>query len=316
MTGQARIGVLDAEAGPLVDALVATGIDAASIVPVTDAVGDAERLASVDVCLARPDLLDEHLAHLPRLAWVQSTWAGIGPLLPVMARHPGLRVTGVKGIFGPLMAEYVFGWLAALERRLPDYLIQQEQGRWAPLPMRGLAGRRMTLFGLGSIGRHLASVAPAFGMTVVGVSRQGAPVAGVDAVHAVDDRLAAVAGSDYLVSVMPDTPATRGLIDAEVLAALAPGAILVNAGRGSAIDDDALVDAVRRGAVRAAVLDVFRTEPLPEAHPFWRTPGIHVTPHVSAPTRPEDIARLFAANLARWRAGEPLEGRVDPARGY
>lgn len=280
----------------------------------TDAPGPEH--AAAQICLARPDLLARHADRLPELRWVQSTWAGIRALLPLMAERPELVVTGVKGIFGPLMAEYLFGWLAMLERSGLEYPALQQQRRWQPLPQRRMAGRRMTLIGTGSIGQHLALVAAAFGVRVTGVSRSGAAVEGFEKVWRVEDRVAAASGADYLVSVVPDTPATRGLVDAPLLAALAPDSILVNVGRGSAVDDSALIAALANRRPRAAVLDVFRTEPLPEGDPLWSTPGVHLTPHVAATTMADDIAELFLGNLQRWRGGAALDAVIDANREY
>jgi phosphoglycerate dehydrogenase-like enzyme len=312
---QPPILILDEDADAIASALVEAGLSPDRLGPVTGAPGPEH--ADTRIALAAPDRLVAHADALPALEWVQSSWAGIRPLLPLMEQRPELVVTGVKGVFGPLMAEYLFGWLAALERSLLDYPALQARRRWQPLPQRRMAGRRMTLIGLGSIGAHLARVArSAFDLRVTGVSRSGRPVKGIDRVFPVAELVQAAEGADYLVSVVPDTPATRGLIDAPVLATLAPDAILVNVGRGSVLDDAALIAALPQRRPRAAVLDVFREEPLPEEHPLWATPGVHVTPHVAATTLPADIARLFLANLERREAGQEPDGRVDPARGY
>lgn len=307
--------ILDEDADAIAAALVAAGVAADRLRPVSGAPGPRHR--DLRIALAAPERMVAHADALPDLEWVQSTWAGIRPLLPLMAERPELLVTGVKGVFGPLMAEYLFGWLAALERGLLDYPALQARRRWQPLPQRRMAGRRMTLIGLGSIGAHLARVArDAFDLRVTGVSRSGRSVAGVEQVLPVERLVEAATGADYLVSVVPDTQATRGLIDAPVLAALAPDSILVNVGRGSVLVDDALIAALPERRPRAAVLDVFREEPLPEDDPLWTTAGVHVTPHVAATTLAGDIARLFLANLERWQAGQEPEGRIDPARGY
>ncbi len=307
-----RILVLDADASDIVAALEARRQGRYVVV------ADAARLDTDDaeVCLGSPDLVMAAADRLPQLRWIQSTWAGVQPLLPLLERRPQLQLTGVKGIFGPLMAEYVFGWVAALERRLFDYRQQQEEGLWRQLPERPSAGRRMVVLGLGSIGSHIAAVARAFGLTVAGVSRTGKPVAGVEKVYPVAELEQAVAGADYLISVVPDIPATRELIDAQVLAALAPGAILINVGRGSVVVDDDVLAALGSGQLGAAVLDVFREEPLPAKHPFWTTPGLYITPHTAAVTPPVALAELFLANLARYEAGQPLEHAVDRERGY
>jgi phosphoglycerate dehydrogenase-like enzyme len=307
--------ILDEDADAIAAALVEAGLPVGRLRPVTGAPGPEH--ADTRIALAAPDRMVAHADALPALEWVQSTWAGIRPLLPLMAERPELVVTGVKGVFGPLMAEYLFGWLAALERGLLDYPALQARRRWQPLPQRRMAGRRMTLIGLGSIGAHLARVArSAFDLRVTGVSRSGRPVEDVERVFPVEELAEAAAGADYLVSVVPDTEATRGLIDARVLSALARDAILINVGRGSVLEDAALIAALPERRPRAAVLDVFREEPLPEDDPLWTTPGVHITPHVAATTLAADIARLFLANLERREAGQEPAGRVDPARGY
>jgi len=282
------------------------------------AVSRPEQLGACEstICLGSPGHVVAAAAKLTSLRWVQSTWAGTAPLLPLLRARPELMVTGVKGIFGPLMAEYVFGWFAALERRLFDYRDQQQQGLWRQLPERPSAGRHMVILGVGSIGRHLAGVAKAFGLTVTGVSRTGEAAAGIERVVPVTALHEAVAGADYLVSVVPDTPATRDLIDADVLSALAPAAVFINVGRGSAVVEADVIEALVTGDLAAAVLDVFRDEPLPPQHPFWSTPNLYVTPHVAAVTPAAALAELFLDNLARFEAGQPLAHRVDAERGY
>ena len=309
--------VLDPDAAELVEALAARAPEAAERF-LACAAADALTAegSRARICLGTPDAVRAAAERLPELRWIQSTWAGIRPLLPLLAERPELQLTGVKGIFGPLMSEYVFGWILALERRLFDYAAQQQAGIWRQLPLRRFSGRRLVVLGTGSIGRHIATVGGTLGLEVTGVSRSGRAVAGIDEVHPVARLAEAVLGADYLVSVVPDTADTRDLIDAGVLAALAPGALLVNVGRGSAVVDADLVAALTEGRLGAAVLDVFREEPLSVTHPFWTTPNLHLTPHVAAETLADDIAGLFLANLARWQAGEPLAHRVDPAHGY
>ncbi|MDZ7827550.1 MAG: NAD(P)-dependent oxidoreductase [Gammaproteobacteria bacterium] len=187
--------ILDEDADAIAAALVEAGLPVDRLRPVTGAPGPEHR--HTRIALAAPDRMVAHARALPELEWVQSTWAGIRPLLPLMAERPELLVTGVKGVFGPLMAEYLFGWLAALERGLLDYPALQARRRWQPLPQRRMAGRRMTLIGLGSIGAHLAHVAhSAFDLRVTGVSRSGRPVAGVEQVFPVEQVVEAATGAD------------------------------------------------------------------------------------------------------------------------
>lgn len=315
MSRSLRVLVLDSDAEALLDALRPLLPEEVEVLLATGA-AEVSDGAGVRVCLGRPDLVADAALRLPELAWVQSTWAGVRPLLPLLAARPELVATAPKGIFGDAMAEYVLGWLVALDRRLLDYAAQQREGRWAQLPDRGLAGRRVLLLGTGSIGARVAEQLSLFGMEVLGVSRSGRAIPQCARTWPTEERLTAARGAEVLVNTLPETDATRGIVDAELLAALEPGSVLINVGRGSAIVEAALLQALGEGRLRAAVLDVFEQEPLPEAHPFWTTPGVHVTPHVSAPTRKADIARVFAANLDRWRHDRPLEGVVDPAHGY
>lgn len=310
-----RVLVLDPRAPAIVDAL-GPHVPADVAFDVAKGVAAVAEGEDARVCLGRPDLVALAGDRLPRLEWVQSTWAGVRPLLPLLAARPEIVATTPKGIFGDAMAEYVLGWLVALDRRLLDYVSQQREGYWKPLPDRGLTGRRVLLLGTGSIGGRVAERLAAFGMEVVGVSRSGRQTPGVARTWPTKDRLVAARRAEVLVNTLPETDATRGVIDAALLGALERGAVVVNVGRGSAVVDAALLDALATGQLSAAVLDVFEQEPLPAEHPFWTTPNIHVTPHVSAPTRDADIARVFAANLERWRTGRVLEGAVDSEAGY
>ena len=315
MARSLRVLVLDPDAAAIVAALrpqVSAEVDLAMAVGVAEIADDE----GARVCLGRPDLVAEASERLAALEWVQSTWAGVRPLIPLLAARPELTVTAPKGIFGDAMAEYVLGWLVALDRRLLDYAAQQREGRWAQLPDRGLAGRRVLLLGTGSIGSRVAERLASFGMEVVGVSRSGRQVPHFSRTWASGERLSAARGAEVLVNTLPETDTTRGIVSAKLLAAIDPGSVLINVGRGSAIVEQALLEALRGERLRAAVLDVFEQEPLPAAHPFWNTPNLHLTPHVSAPTRKADIARIFAANLHRWRGSRPLEGLVDPTHGY
>lgn len=271
-------------------------------------------LANTRVLLADPDLALAHLPLMPRLEWLQSTWAGVRPLVEQPRRD--FRLTGVKGIFGPLMSEYVFAQLLSLERRLPQQRQAQARGDWdAELPGL-LQGRRLGLLGVGSIGAHLAATGRHFGMEVWGLTREGAPRACLDQSLGSIDLPRLLSECDFLVASLPSTPATENLLDDSALVHIKPGAVLVNVGRGDLLDEAALVRALESGQLRAAVLDVFRQEPLPESHPFWVTPNLIMSFHTAAPSLPQAIAPLFLENLERFRKRQPLAHEVDFRRGY
>lgn len=162
----------------------------------------------------------------------------------------------------------------------------------------------------------VARRAEAFGVKLSGLNTRGQAQAPFSRCHRTEDRLAFARDLDFVVSLMPDTPATRGLIDGDFLQALPAGAVLINAGRANAIDHAALRQSVEDGHLRAAVLDVLPVEPLPEDDPLWRTSGIYITSHTAAPTEVTAIAPLFLDNLKRFLAGEALRYEIDFSRGY
>ncbi|MBY5992282.1 D-2-hydroxyacid dehydrogenase [Ferrimonas balearica] len=275
----------------------------------------SEDPTQASIWLAEPARAATLLRQGHRPAWLASTFAGVDPLMASDLPRD-YRLTNVRGIFGPLMAEYVFAHLLSRLRHLPRYAAQQDAGQWAPHPYATLAGQTLVLLGTGSIAQSIARVANAFGMTVLGVSRSGDAKAGFERVHPVAELTAALGQADVLVSVLPNTPQSRGLLDAHALAALPAHALLINVGRGHTLDHPALLAQLDAGALGHAVLDVFEQEPLPPASPLWSHPGITLTPHIAATSFAEQIAQQFLDNLARYRRGEPLAHQVDFTRGY
>lgn len=271
--------------------------------------------SACDVVLGEPALIAPALPRLPSARWVQSTWAGVEPLLDPSLRRD-YTLTNARGVFGALMSEYVFAYMLAHERRLFEKHASQRARRWDPAPPGTLRGKRLGLLGVGSIGAAIAKTAKAFAMRVRGYTRSSEASPDVDEYFHGDAREAFARDVDYLVSVMPNTPATRRLVDARLLAALPPRAVLINPGRGSTVDEAALVDALRNGRLAGAVLDVFDREPLPEDHAFWTLPTVIITSHTAALSRPEDIAPIFVDNYRRFVAGAPLQYRVDFDGGY
>jgi phosphoglycerate dehydrogenase-like enzyme len=251
-----------------------------------------------------------------RLAWIQAMAAGVNfALVPELPAD--VIVTRAPGVFGPWMTEYLVGWCTWVTQRMETYRQAQRLHRWrADVVPERLAGKTMVLIGLGDIGRTLARTARALGLRVLGVSRSGRPVPGVERVYRVSAMARALARADWAVVVLPLTAETRGLIDARALAALPSRAWLVNIGRGPVVDEAALVDALRGRRIAGAVLDVFATEPLPSGHPLWDLDNVVITPHIAGPSLPEDLAPIFNDNLARFLAGRPLRHVVDRARGY
>lgn len=280
---------------------------------------DASRIdasgTGYEIVLGSPSLIAPLLPELTSLRWIQSTWAGVEPLLAPSLRRDYV-LTNARGVFGTLMSEYVVAYMLAHERRLLDKYAAQQAGRWDASPPGSLKGRQIGLLGVGSIGAAIARTARHFGMRVKGYTRASAGCADVDEYFHADRRLAFAADLDYLIAVMPNTAETRLLVDAELIAALPPRAVFINPGRGSVVDESALAAALSAGRLAGAVLDVFQTEPLPEGHPLWRTPNVLITSHTAALSAPADIAPLFIDNYRRFAEGQPLIHRVDFEAGY
>lgn len=271
--------------------------------------------ASCPLWLGQPDLLAALLrrGHPPQ--WLQSTWAGVTPLLADDLPRD-YRLSRAVGIFGQVMAEYVLCHLLAHERQLFARLAAQVEQRWEQRLPRSLAGRRVLIVGTGDIGQSVAQLLAPFGVALYGVASRARVQAPFVAVGGLDALPRLAGEADYLVNLLPDTPATRDIYDAALLARLKPSALLINAGRGVAVVDADLVAALEQGRLAGAVIDVCRQEPLPPGHPFWTAPHLLLTGHSSAPTEPHLMAQLFLDNLARYRAGRELRGAVDFARGY
>ncbi|MGH7308510.1 MAG: D-2-hydroxyacid dehydrogenase [Candidatus Rokuibacteriota bacterium] len=256
------------------------------------------------------------LGKAGRLRWIQAAGAGVEwALVPELPA--GVTVTRAPGVFGPWMAEYVLGWCAWVTQRMATFLEAKRQRRWlGTLIPRRLGGTTMAIVGLGDIGRDIARAARALGMRVLGVTRGGRPVREAHRVYRPAALPRVLGEADWVVVVLPLTPATRGLIGERELAAMRRSAWLVNIGRGPVVDEPALVRALTERRIAGAVLDVFAIEPLPPTHPLWALDNVVVTPHIAGPNVPDEIAQVFNDNLTRYLAGRPLRHIVDRRRGY
>lgn len=214
------------------------------------------------------------------------------------------------------MVEYALCGVLMWQRHLLDYADQQAQALWNPLRRRSRRNTRVGVLGLGALGGEVARALAEFGYPVAGWSRSAKALPGIRCEQGEDGLRAMLQTSDVLVNLLPSTAQTRGLLDAQRLSWLPAGALLVNASRGDQLDAAALCERLDSGALGAALLDVFASEPLPADSPLWRHSRVRITPHVAALTVLEESAAQIAANLQRWQRGEALLGRVERERGY
>jgi phosphoglycerate dehydrogenase-like enzyme len=283
-----------------------------------------ERIGDADVAysslIARP-----HLAAARRLRWIHSPAAGVGGMLfPEMIASP-VVMTNSRGNSALPIAEHVIAVTLALFRHLPLAWRRQTERVWAQDEfdaggsMRTLRGSRVLVVGMGAIGGEAARLFAAFGAKVVGIRRKpvSGPTDGIE-VFTPDALHAELARADVVVLCAPQTAATVHMIGAKELGMMKQDAVLVNVSRGKLIDEAALATALESGRLRGAALDVFEHEPLAKESPLWQRHDVLMTPHVSgfhARHWPE-ASRLFAENLRRFEAGQPLANLVDKKAGY
>jgi phosphoglycerate dehydrogenase-like enzyme len=255
----------------------------------------------------------------PRLKLIFLTNAGLDQLAPFDWLPPHAVLMNNRGTHAVKAGEFAIMSILMLANRVPAMTTNQRGGHWRKLWGSALAGHRVTIIGLGSLGGATAGHAAHFGMHVTGVRAHPAPHPGCDRVVGTAELDRVLPETEFLVLACPLTAETRGLIDRHRLSLLPPGAGVVNIGRGALLDQDALCDLLERNHLSGAVLDVFTPEPIPPGHRLWRTPNLVISPHTSADDpatyNPRSLD-IFLDNLRAWRDGEPLPNRFDIARGY
>ena len=299
----------------LARARIATQLDITDVA--MNAQPDEEQLASTELMLTWM-VPPGTLARMPRLQWIQTPNTGVGAWLKRPDLRPDIQLSCGRGIHRVQMPENILGALFHITKPYMQSAQSQAEKRWVRRQSIPLAGSTLGILGLGTIGQELARKAAALELRVIGTRHSAQPVPHVDKVLGAEGTDEILAESDYVVILLSDTPATENLINARRLALMKKNAWLINFARGNIIVDDDLIAAVKAKTIAGAVLDVFRTEPLPTEHPFWSTPGITVLSHLGGghPAREKIVAQLFAENLRRYLNGEPQPGLVDRALGY
>ena len=268
----------------------------------------------------------EQLKAASKLKWIHSTAAGVAQLMYAELRDSGILVTNPSGIFSVPMAEHTMGLLLALARNFPDSVRHQDHAHWSqqelwdkPQHLTEINGKVLLIVGYGSIGREVAKRARAFEMRVWGVTRSGeGDRTHAEKIFAAAKLREALPEADYVLIAAPETAETRHLMGATEIAKMKRGARLINVGRGSLLDEAALLRALESGALGGAAIDVAKLEPLPAESPLWKAPNLLITPHTSGVSDRlwDRQAGVLLELLERWFDGRELFNRVDFARGY
>ncbi|WP_038508777.1 D-2-hydroxyacid dehydrogenase [Amycolatopsis japonica] len=297
-------------------------IEAEAVVRYTDAAGLADALSGADAFFVYDFLSTAvpgawHAAD--RLRWLHIASAGVDPVLFPGLQESDVVLTNSRGVFDGAIAEYVLGVVLAFAKDFARSWDLQKQRRWKHRESERISGRRVLVVGTGPIGRSIARMLRAAGMSVAGVgrrAREGDPDFGD--VYASSELSRHLPGADYVVAVAPLTEQTKGMFDAEAFAAMKPGSRFVNVGRGELVVTSDLIGALRDGSLAGAALDVFDTEPLPAESPLWTMENVLISPHMSGDFVGwrNTLVEVFADNFRRWRAGEPLRNVVDKQLGY
>jgi len=270
-------------------------------------------------CNQPMELFQKLFNMCPKVRWVHSLSAGVeSSMFPELIASP-VPLTNGRGMFSRSLSEFVMGSALFFSKDMRRLVNQQDQGVWQQFDSEELAGKTMGIIGYGSIGSTTAKLAKAFGMRVLAIRRKTSVSDGlVDQMFAPESLNTLMSESDYVVVSLPNTPGTKGFVSKEAIAAMKSTAVIINVGRGAAIDEPALIAALQGGKIRGASLDVFVQEPLPAGHAFFSMPNVLLSPHSAdhVPGWIEGAMQFFVDNFKRFADGKPLENVVDKTAGY
>lgn len=257
--------------------------------------------------------------HADRLKWIHWCGAGVDAVLFPELSESEVTLTNARGCFDRAMAEFVLGFILAHAKGFDQMFQSQAERKWYYRMTERIAGTRALIYGVGSIAREVAQVLRGAGIDVAGVgrtARKGVPVFGE--VHSQATAGGALAEADWVIGVLPGTSETRNYFDAAFFSRMKPTSRFINIGRGTSLDEAALVSALEAATIAGAALDVFVTEPLPDDNPIWTAPNLIVSPHISGDYigHKEDMVTQFLDNLDRYLDGRPLVNVVDKVAGY
>jgi glyoxylate/hydroxypyruvate reductase A len=291
---------------PLKEAIKAIGVDAHLSTDIAP--------QDVDYIVYAPNSDLKDFTPYTKAKAVLNLWAGVEGIVGNKTLHlPLARMVDTGLTQG--MVEWVCGHVLRHHLGMDKHIVNPNNA-WAPSAPPLAWDRSVVVFGMGELGSACANVLAKFGFNVSGWSRSEKSIDRVTSLHGPEGLKTALKAAEIAVLLLPDTPATNDTLNAQTLALMPKGAVIINPGRGPLIDDDALLNALDTGHIGHATLDTFRIEPLPENHPYWDHPKVTVTPHIAAETRAKYSSLTIAENIRRGEAGEPFLHLVDRSAGY
>lgn len=279
-----------------------------------------KRIGEADVVVVSGMWKNDLIAHAPKLRFIQSISSGMDQYSKEQLGAKKVRLASAAGVNARAVAEHAMALILAVARRLPEARDNQDKKTWrgmiGDLAEREdeLGGKTLLVVGMGRIGSHLARLARAFDMKVIGIRRDPAQgSSGADSIHAMGDLVKLVPQADFVALTCALTPETTGLMSASAFAAMKPSSVFVNVARGRVADEVALIETMKAGRIWAAALDVTADEPLPPASPLWTMPNVFITPHTAGETRryEDNVLDILMENLERlWRGETALRNQV------
>jgi glyoxylate/hydroxypyruvate reductase A len=258
-----------------------------------------------DIIFSAHTFPGELVVKARNLKWIQSMSAGVENFARSNLLPPNVVLTKIRGVFGPIMAEYVVGYILAITQNMKKTLVNKERRRWEPFLVDSIRGKTVGVMGLGSVGAYIAYQVHLTGALVIGLDEQEKRLPYVSKEYSPTEIEEFLGRPDFVVVTLPLTDANEGIVGERELAMMKKSAYLMNVSR-----------ALKQGSIAGAVLDVFHEEPLPRDHPLWDLDNVIITPHISGPSIPEDITKIFIENLKRFEEGKKLEGVVDHEKEY
>jgi phosphoglycerate dehydrogenase-like enzyme len=272
-------------------------------------------LPEVNLILANPFVAKNYVNQASNLKWLQSTFAGIDALVSPNLRQDYL-LTNVKDAYGRIMAEYVLSYILFFEKRTIENLTAQKNKLWDHRYYQTIEGKVLGILGTGSIGSEIARFGKFFGLETLGLNTSGTARSNFDYVFDSNNLTTFLAKADYIVSVLPSTSSTRGLVNKKFLSQMKTTSVFMNIGRGDTVIEADIIEALETKKIKAAVLDVFNQEPLPTENPIWNCDNLYLTPHVSGKYISNIVFKILSENYFNFMQNLPLKYLIDFKKGY